>query len=255
MSTATTPILSLSHISKRFDGLQVLEGVSLDVYSGETLGLIGPNGAGKTTLFNIVSGILEASSGTVTFDGQPINHLSPAARARRGMVRTFQKSLVFPELTVLGNLSMAILARRKEGYRWRGGKAVQQQADLEAQRLLQNTTLAAHSNKPASTLSYGEQRILDILLALAQKPRLLLLDEPSAGLSAQESEALFQLLHQQHAQTAIILIAHDIDIIFRESERIAVLNLGRLLIIDRPDIVRADEGARMAYLGELAHTP
>jgi len=245
-------LLRITDVAKSFGASRVLESVSLDVRAGETLGLIGPNGAGKTTLFNIVTGFLRADTGTVLFEGRELGAMPPPARARLGLVRTFQKSLVFPTQSIRRNVAMAVRAQGSGAYRWWGGRAAHAQADAAAQALIDGCALAGCGDELVADLSYGEQRIVDMLIALAQSPRVLLLDEPTAGLSTEEAAQLLALVRQHHAQTAVVLIAHDIDVVFRECDRIAVLDLGQLIAVDTPEVIRQHPGVRAAYLGALA---
>ncbi len=248
-------VLQLAGVAKAFGAARVLDDVSLSLHAGETLGLIGPNGAGKTTLFNLITGFLQADAGTVTYLGQPLHKASPAERARQGLVRTFQKSMVFPSLSVRRNIAMAVRAQRGTAYRWWGGGAAHAHADEAASQLVDGSVLAGRGDTRVADLSYGEQRIVDMLIALAQSPRVLLLDEPTAGLSVDEASALLALTRAHHADTAVVLIAHDLDVVFRECDRIAVLDLGRLIAIDTPDAVRQHPAVRSAYLGALADVP
>jgi branched-chain amino acid transport system ATP-binding protein len=245
-------LLRIADVAKSFGGAQVLESVTLDVRVGETLGLIGPNGAGKTTLFNIITGFLPPDTGAVVFDGRELGAMPPPARARLGLVRTFQKSLVFPTQSIRRNVAMAVRAKQGAGYRWWGGRAAHARADDAAQALIDGCALRGRGDEIVADLSYGEQRIVDMLIALAQAPRILLLDEPTAGLSTEEAAQLLALARQHHADTAVVLIAHDLDVVFRECDRIAVLDLGRLLTVDTPDAVRQHPGVQAAYLGALA---
>lgn len=250
----STPCLRLRSIGRAFGGVSVLDHVDLDVAPGAMLGLIGPNGAGKTTLFNIMSGFLSADTGTLELDGRDLGKMSPRARSRAGMVRTFQKSLVFPSLTVRGNVAMAIRATAGTGYRWWQGRAALRDADARAHALLGDSGLVARIDTRAADLSYGEQRLLDVLIALAQTPRVLLLDEPTAGLSEAEAQQVLALVRTHRAGASVVLISHDIDIVFGLCERVAVLDLGRLIAIGTPAAIRADARVLSAYLGMPADT-
>ncbi|HYD71185.1 ABC transporter ATP-binding protein [Azospirillum sp.] len=241
--------LSLRKVQKAFGSYVAVNSVTLDVAPGEILGLIGPNGAGKTTLFNIVTGFVRPDEGQVLFDGADVTRLGPAERARRGLVRTFQKSMVFPELSAEENLAMACRARHGDGYRWwRGGEAAER-ALVEARRLLRAVGLERSAGQPVGTLSHGEQRMVDISIALAMRPRLLLMDEPTAGLTREETARVLSLVRGHDAATTVVLIAHDLDVVFSVCERIAVLNLGALLAVGDPQAVRANAEVRTAYLG------
>lgn len=246
---AVAPLMRLSNISKAFGAAPVLTRIDLDIFTGQTLGLIGPNGAGKTTLFNILSGFLHADSGTIEFDGQDIARLSAQSRAQAGVLRTFQKSLVFGSLSVRANVAMAARVISGTGYTWRGAGKASRDAQVRADALLEQADMQSRAQSLACDLSYGEQRILDVLMALAQTPRVLLLDEPTAGLSEQESARLLAIVGQHHAQTAVVLVSHDIDVVFATCERIAVLDLGVLIAVDTPQAIRDDVRVRAAYLG------
>lgn len=245
-------LLSTRELALHVGGLDILSDVSLELYAGETLGLIGPNGAGKTTLFNIISGLATPSSGQVFLEGKDLRSLGPIERAKQGMVRSFQTSRIFPELTLLQNLALAVRIKKECAYYWWGRKAARAASQQAAQDLLEHSALAGRGHLLAGSLSYGEQRILDLLIALAQQPRVLLLDEPTAGLSESESREVMALVHAMRGQCAVLLISHDIDIVFQECDRIAVLSSGVLLTCDTPNAVRQHAGARQAYLGELA---
>ena len=241
-----TALLEASGICKRFGGAAALQDVSLDVRPGETLGLIGPNGAGKTTLFNVVTGLLRPDAGTVRFDGRAIDRLSPARRAGRGLVRTFQKPAVFPALSVRENIALAVRRRTGTGLAWVRARGDGNAAD----RLAAEHGLAGRTGTRVGDLSYGEQRTVDVLIALALHPRLLLLDEPTAGLARDEADRLLDTVRRHGG--AVVLIAHDMDVVFDRCDRIAVLDGGRLLCCGIPASVRADPGVQAAYLGKLA---
>ncbi len=244
-------VLRVDNIAKSFGGLKVLTDVSLTVRRGELMGLIGPNGAGKTTLFNIITGFLKPDHGTIAYCGKDVTRLKPYQRVRNGIVRTFQKSMVFPDLTVLENLAMAV--RSTDGaYRWLGSSAVLRRSDEKAMQLLTQAGMQRHAQKPVCALSYGEQRIIDVLISLAMEPKLLLLDEPTAGLAKEEGEHLISLIQSLGEERSIILVAHDIDIVFSVCDRVAVLDLGRLIACDTPAAIRMHEGAQAAYLGQRA---
>ncbi|MFC4166993.1 ABC transporter ATP-binding protein [Teichococcus aestuarii] len=247
-----SPLLEIAGIGKSFGAFRALSDISLAVEEGETLGLIGPNGAGKTTLFNVVTGFLRPDSGAVRFAGAPVNRLPPEKRAALGLVRTFQKAMVFPALSLRENLAMAARQRAGHGLRWLGARACHAEAEAKAERLLAESGLPRGGGERMADLSYGEQRIADLLMALALEPRLLLLDEPTAGLSQAEAERLLRIVRRHDSRTALVLIAHDIDIVFGHCDRIAVMHLGRLLRTGTPQAVRADAAVRAAYLGSLA---
>lgn len=245
----TRPVLAVEGVCKAFGALRVLSDISFDVREGETLGLIGPNGAGKTTLFNVLTGFLHADSGSVRYLGNDITGVHPRRRVRDGLVRTFQKSVIFPELSVRENIALAARGAAGTGCRWWGSAAALQAADRHAEELVRRAGLGHRCDVQVKTLSYGEQRIADVLVSLALAPRVLLLDEPTAGLAKAEAERLFEIIRHHDERASVILIAHDLDIVFGTCDRIAVLNLGELLAVDTPHAIRAHEGVRAAYLG------
>lgn len=249
-----TQMLSVENVGKAFGGLRVLDDVSFDVAPGEAVGLIGPNGAGKTTLFNVITGFLTPSHGTVHFAGTDITRSRPNSRVGAGLVRTFQKSMVFPDLSVRENIALAVRARAGAGYRWRSSRAALAEANDAADALLASAKLDDRGDDRVCNLSYGDQRVVDVLISLAMEPKLLLLDEPTAGLAKEEGERLIALVRGNNRCTAIVLIAHDLDIVFGVCDRVAVLDLGRLIAFDTPAGIRAHAGARAAYLGALAET-
>ena len=247
-----TALLQIAGVGKRFGAFRALQDVSLEVAEGETLGLIGPNGAGKTTLFNIITGFLRPDTGEIRYAGAPMARLSPAQRTTRGLVRTFQKAMVFPELSLRENLAMAARQRAGGGLRWLGARACHHAAHARVDALLAESGLSRSGAERMAELSYGEQRIADLLMALALEPRLLLLDEPTAGLSQAEAERALRLVRRHDPRTAILLIAHDMDIVFAHCDRIAVLHLGALIATGTSAAVRQDAAVRAAYLGSLA---
>lgn len=243
------PLLDLTHIKRQIGGLGILNDISLHIEPAEILGLIGPNGAGKTSLFNVISGQAAADSGQLSLAGQNITGLSVSQRARLGIARSFQTSRIFPELNVVDNLSMAIRVRLGSAYRWRQSRRHLANSHALATELLIGTSLTSKQEQCASTLSYGEQRILDVLICLAQQPRLLLLDEPTAGLSQAEALAIMELVHHHRQQCGVILISHDVDIVMQHCQRVAVLSQGSLIACDTPERVKQNPHAQQAYLG------
>jgi branched-chain amino acid transport system ATP-binding protein len=245
-----TALLELRGIGKRFGAFTAVEDVGFAIAAGEAVGLIGPNGAGKTTLFNIITGFLRADAGSIRLEGREIGATDPARRVALGLARSFQAAMVFPALTAQENIAMAARAQVAAGMRWWGGGRAAAEADDTAARLLADAGLAHHAQTRLADLSHGERRIIDVLMPLALKPRLLLLDEPSAGLTRGEWDALLAILRRSHAGTALLLVAHDLDIVFGHCDRVAVMELGRLIRIGTPGEVRADVRVRRAYLGE-----
>jgi len=245
-------MLELRGIGVRFGAFAAIEDVGFGIAPGEAVGLIGPNGAGKTTLFNVITGFLRADAGSVRLDGRDITGAAPARRVALGLARSFQAAMVFPALGAQENIAMAARAQAGGGLRWWGGARVAAAADDAAARLLADAGLSHHARTPLRDLSHGERRIIDLLMPLALQPRLLLLDEPSAGLARAEWDRLFAILRRRHPATALLLVAHDLDIVFGHCDRVAVMELGRLIRIGTPAEVRADAGVRRAYLGTAA---
>ncbi len=245
-------VLELRGIRRRFGALAVLDDVGFDVGEGEAVGLIGPNGAGKTTLFNVITGFLRQDAGSIRFAGEAMDGLSPARRVARGLVRTFQTATVFPGLTARENIAMAARQHAGDGLRWFAAARANAAAAETADRLLEEAGLLHRAATPLYNLSHGERRIVDTLMPLALSPRLLLLDEPTAGLTRAESDRLLGILRRNHAATALLLVAHDIDIVFGHCDRVLVMELGRVIRIGTPAEVREDAEVRRAYLGVAA---
>jgi branched-chain amino acid transport system ATP-binding protein len=238
-------LLQVAEAEVRFGGVHALRGVDLDVDAGVVTGLIGPNGAGKTTLFNAICGLQPVNSGSVTFDGVDMTGLRPHKRARLGIARTFQRLEVFGSLSVRENVLAAAEIRR----RWSRDRS---DAAVNADRVLALVGLSRLASRPADTLPTGQARLLELARALATRPRLLLLDEPSSGLSDSESEELGDLLVQlAEAGMAVLLVEHDMGLVMRVCSDINVLDFGAVLKVGSPDEVRADERVRAAYLGAV----
>ena len=248
----TAPCLALDQVSRHFGGLKAVDGVTLAVQPGERHALIGPNGAGKTTLFNVISGELAATGGTITLLGTDVTRLAPHQRAALGIARTFQITKLFPTMTVMENLLLACAAldRRKLAVH----RGVASYADLtgRAAALAEQFGLAGRVGDEARNLSYGEQRKLEVALSMAGRPRLLLLDEPMAGLSAGESQSMHAILDQIDRSIAVLLIEHDMDIAFAFAERVTVLHQGRVLTEGSRDDVSANPVVQQIYLGTHA---
>lgn len=243
-------LLRVDGLAKRFGGVAASDGVSLDVADGEFHALIGPNGAGKSTLINQLHGALRPDAGRVLFDGADITALPPHARALRGIARSYQVTNVFARLSARDGVALALQAVRGSSFRfWR---PVWREAGLfaEADRLLERVGLGARADVPAGVLAHGEQRQLEIALALASRPRLLLLDEPLAGTGPDESERLLQLIESLRGRVTILLVEHDMDAVFRLADRISVLVYGRVIASGAPEVIRTDPQVRSAYLGE-----
>ena len=236
------PILRLRGLAKSFGSVEVLRGVDLDMHEGVRHLLIGPNGAGKTTLFNLVNGGLAPTRGQIEFAGKDITRLSRHRRARAGLGRTFQVASLFPRLTVWDNL---VLAAQAPGFLARRAGA----ARAKAATALELSGLAARRQALAGALAYGQQRLLEIAMALATEPRMLLLDEPMAGLTQEERIAFADRIVELSTTTAILLIEHDLETALRIAERVTVLNLGAVICDGTPEEVLADPLVKQVYLG------
>ncbi len=252
-----TAILETRDLCKAFGALQVTQRVNLTLEAGARHALIGPNGAGKTTFVNQLTGVLRPSSGHVFLDGEDVTRMPAERRVRRGLSRTFQINTLFPHLTPLEAVTAAILERERAAIgfvgRWLRGVSRRRAQLDEAAALLDALGLARDSGRPTHTLAYGRQRILEIALALAAKPRVLLLDEPAAGIPEGESDELFAVLDTLPADVAILLIEHDMSLVFRFAKRITVLVGGAELVTDTPEAIAADPRVREVYLGQGKH--
>jgi branched-chain amino acid transport system ATP-binding protein len=248
----TSPCLALDGVSRHFGGLKAVDEVTLTVQPGERHALIGPNGAGKTTLFNVISGELSASRGRIMIFGTDATRMAPHRRAALGIARTFQITKLFTNLTVMENLLLAcegLDSRKLVTYR-----RTSSYADLTARagRLIEQFGLTGRAADYARNLSYGEQRKLEVALSMAGRPRLLLLDEPMAGLSAGESRSMHDILDAIDRSIAVLLIEHDMDIAFAFAERVTVLHQGRVLTAGTREQVSADPAVQQIYLGTHA---
>jgi branched-chain amino acid transport system ATP-binding protein len=246
----TAPALEIRKLQKSFGALQVANNINLALPRGARHALIGPNGAGKTTLVNLITGRVRASSGHVLLDGDEITALSQAARTRRGIARTFQVNQLFRNLTVLENVYLAIGERTGACNRlWRtaGGEGAVIEEALDH---LQSLELVADARRPVRELPYGRQRLVEIAIALAQRPKLLLLDEPAAGVPSSESHLILDVISRLDPNIAILIIEHDMDVVFRFAERITILVAGAVLTEGTPDEISANERVRSVYLGE-----
>jgi len=246
------PGLRVSGLRKRFGGVTAVDDASLTIASGELHALIGPNGAGKTTFIQLVSGAERADAGRIALDGVAIGGLPTHRRVRLGLARSFQISSIFPAFTVLDNVALAVQARSPA--RCAAWRPVVAQAALfdEARQVLDDVGLGARSDVAAGALSHGERRRLEIGLTVATGARLLLLDEPLAGLGPDESTRVIELLRGFKGRTSILLVEHDMDAVFRLADRISVLVYGRVIATGAPQEIRAHPDVRRAYLGESA---
>jgi len=246
-------VLSTHALHKHFGGIPATQNVSLQLARGARHALIGPNGAGKTTLVNLLTGMLAPSSGRIDLEGEDITALPPHQRARRGLVRTFQITQLFDTLTPLETITLVIAERERTGTRlWRPLVAERAQAD-EAAGLLERLHLGDVLRERAATLAYGRRRLLEIAIALAARPRVLLLDEPLAGVPTSESREILDTLSALPAEVTVLLIEHDMDVVFRFATRISVLVNGALLIEGPADEIARNPEVRAVYLGESRH--
>ena len=242
-------LLAVDSLSKRFGGVVACDAVSFEVRPGEVHAVIGPNGAGKTTLLNQLAGELPADDGTVRFDGRDISGLDAPARAQLGIARSFQITSVFREFTALDNAALAVQAHDGHSFRFFARAEGDERLRAPARRALERTGLAARANVPAASLSHGEQRQLELAMALATEPRLLLLDEPTAGMGQADSQRMVALLAALKGSFAMLLVEHDMDAVFALADRITVMTYGRVIATDTPEAIRANADVRAAYLG------
>jgi branched-chain amino acid transport system ATP-binding protein len=247
------PLLRLDSVSKSFGALNVSRNVSLTLDEGARQALIGPNGAGKTTLINLISGVLRPTSGRIHLGAVDVTRVSAEERVRLGLVRTFQINSLFPKLTVAENVALGVSAHARRD--WRLWGEMRRQTDIlqATEAVLVSTGLAAYAGVEVAKLAYGQQRLVEIALALALKPKILLLDEPAAGLSGAEREALLVLLLQLPQSLAVLIIEHDMSLVFRLAQKITVLVAGSILVEGTVDEVRNDPRVRDIYLGHRAH--
>ena len=246
----TAPALEIRGLQKSFGALQVAADINLALPRGARHALIGPNGAGKTTLVNLITGVVRPTAGQVLLDGEEITHLPQAVRTRRGIARTFQVNQLFRPLTVLENVYLAIGERTGACNRlWRSAGAERAVLD-EALDHLQSLELISDARKPVRQLAYGRQRLVEIAIALAQRPKLLLLDEPAAGVPSSENHLILDVIAKLDPTITVLIIEHDMDVVFRFANRITVLVAGAVLTEGTPDEIAADERVRAVYLGE-----
>jgi branched-chain amino acid transport system ATP-binding protein len=244
-----TAVLQCTHLSRRFGSLVAVDDVTLSIEAGTRHALIGPNGAGKSTLLNLLSGTLRPTGGQIQLDGQDITRRSAAHRSRAGISKTFQHSSLFLSLSVADNVALA--AQRVTGDGLRLTRSVRRcgAVDSRVERCLEQAGLSTRAAERVAALSHGERRQLEVAVALATDPKLLLLDEPTAGMSAAESQRFADLVESLSSEITVLLIEHDLDVVFRLAHRISVLHLGALLAEGDPEQIRADERVQQAYLG------
>ncbi len=242
-------LLQLDGVSKHFGALAATEDVSFAIEPGERVALVGPNGAGKTTLFNLICGELAPDNGTVLLNDRDVTHRSPESIAGAGLGRTFQRNSLFLESTVYENVRLAVQGRR--GVRYQVFRSVERYTQLreETEEVLARVGLADRSEVKVAKLSYGEQRQLELGVTLATSPRVLLLDEPTAGMSAKETQEMVAMLKSLPETVAILIVEHDMDVVTALAHRIVVLNFGKVIADGTPDEVRKNKEVLAAYLG------
>jgi branched-chain amino acid transport system ATP-binding protein len=250
---AMTTVLSTQGLSKNFGALAVTQDVHFELPPGARYALIGPNGAGKTTFINLLTGMLTPDAGTITLDNKPITTLPPHERVKRGLARTYQINTLFPDLTPLESVTLTICERRGISRQWLPNLAKRHAAIEEAAELLTQLGIAGVAHRPTRELAYGHQRVLEIALALATRPRVLLLDEPAAGVPAQESGILYEVIAALPAEIAVLFIEHDMELVFRFASRITVLVQGRVLVEGPPREIAENPEVRAVYLGTAVH--
>jgi len=248
------PILETRALSRDFGALRAVADVDFAVEPGELRAIIGPNGAGKTSFFHLISGVIRPTGGQVFFRGEDISGLPAPARCRRGISRTFQITSIFPELSVLENVRIAIQLKAGGNFRLLGGRSLLSSTESQARASLEFLGLLDRADLPASTLPHGDQRLVEIAMALAQRPELLLVDEPTQGLSPEDTAAAVAVIRQIARERAltILLVEHDMDVVFNLADRISVLHLGQLIAEGSPAEIRANVEVQKAYLGGMA---
>jgi len=243
-------VLQTRALTKKFGAYAATQDVTLSVEEGARHALIGPNGAGKTTLINLLTGFLEPTAGEVFLKGENITTLAQHQRVKRGLARTFQINRLFADLTVLESVTMAVCERLGFGWNWWRPVGGHDAAISEAAALLASLRLADVANEKTKNLAYGKQRLIEIALALAARPQVLLLDEPAAGVPTGESRELFETIARLPREVTILLIEHDMDLVFRFADRISVLVNGSLLTENTPAAIASDKRVKEVYLGE-----
>ena len=249
----STPALSTRGLDKSFGSLVVAKDIALDLPQGERYALIGPNGAGKTTLINLITGMVKPDRGQIFLAADEITALEPEQRVERGLVRTFQINTLFPHLNALEAVTLAVCERRGYAGTWWRRLPAYGDAIEEAHAILLSLRLGASCYRPTHELAYGQQRLLEIALALATKPKVLLLDEPAAGVPQDESPELFAVIANLSQEIAVLFIEHDMNVVFRFANRIIVMVGGRILVEGTPKEIAADARVREVYLGGAHH--
>ena len=247
-----TLLLELRALSRSFGGLHVNRDISFGLARGDRVALIGPNGAGKTILVNVISGDLPPTAGRIIFDGEDITSFSIARRADRGLVRTFQITRLFTSLTAVENIALAIMQRKRMTRRFYSVAANEPEVRSEARELLDLFGVGRLADRGVSELAYGQQRLIEIAIGLALNPKVLLLDEPAAGVPHHEAPKILEAIERLPPDIAVLMIEHDMDLVFRFAKRVLVLADGKLIFAGTPAAVTADDEVRRAYLGSYA---
>jgi len=246
----TEPLLRIENLVRRFGGIVATDNLSLDIARGELHAIIGPNGAGKTTLISQLIGQLRPTAGSIHFAGQDVTHLPAWKRSRLGLARSFQITSLLPNLTAADNVALAAQARDGHSFRFFGNARKEKQLREAAHAALDRVGLLGRADVLVSRLSHGEQRELELAVALATKPQLLLLDEPMAGLGVTESARMVKLLAELRQEVTVVLVEHDMNAVFALADRITVLVYGRVIASDVPAAIRTNEEVKRAYLGD-----
>ena len=249
----TAPVLATRGLNKRFGQLVVAKDINIALPRGVRYALIGPNGAGKTTLINLMTGMLSPDEGQILLGEEDITRLEPQARVKRGLVRTFQINSLFPDLTALESVTLAVCERRGFSPTWWRELPHYHEAADEAFEILRTLSLGDHAYRTTRELAYGQQRLLEIALALATKPHVLLLDEPAAGVPKEESQGLFAAISGLSQDITILFIEHDMEVVFRFASRIIVMVSGGILLEGTPQEIAGDPRVREVYLGGAHH--
>ncbi len=244
------PLLRIENLVRRFGGIVATDNLSLDIARGELHAIIGPNGAGKTTLISQLIGQLRPTAGTIRFAGQDVTHLPAWKRSRLGLARSFQITSLLPNFTAADNVALAAQARDGHSFRFFGNARREKSLRASAHAALDRVGLLGRADVMVSRLSHGEQRELELAVALATKPQLLLLDEPMAGLGITESARMVKLLAELRQEVTIVLVEHDMNAVFALADRITVLVYGRVIASDVPAAIRTNEEVKRAYLGD-----
>lgn len=251
MKAETPALLVTDQLSRNFGALAAVHRVNFTLHRGELRAIIGPNGAGKTTFFNLLSGFLKPTTGRIYFKGEEITELPPYDICQRGIVRTFQITSIFPELTLLENVRIAVQSKGGGNFRLLGGSRLLRDTERRAEEILESMGLGDRLALAATHLSHGDQRLLELSMALAQDPEVLLLDEPTEGLSPEETQRAVEIIKEISKQKGftILLVEHDMEAVFSAAEKITVLHFGQIIAEGSPEEIKSNEEVQLAYLG------